>query len=59
MAIEKFISKRAPHYKDIPDEKRDVFRKKNLSVMPLLNINTFNGRSVILFISVLFNIIWL
>ena len=47
------------YVKDIPDEKRDVFRKKNLSVMPLLNINTFNGRSVILFISVLFNIIWL
>ena len=45
--------------KDIPDEKRDVFRRKSLSLMPLLNINTFNGRSVILFISVLFNIIWL
>lgn len=45
--------------KDIPDDVRDDFRKKSLRVMTLLNFNTFNGRSIILFISVLFNIIWL
>lgn len=45
--------------KDVPDDIRNDFRKKSLKIMPLLNINTFNGRSVILFISVLFNIIWL
>ncbi len=48
----------AKYGKDFPDEKRDEFRKKSADIMPLLNINTFNGRSIILFISVLFNIIW-
>lgn len=44
---------------DIPEEVRNLFRAKSLRIMPLLNMNTFNGRSIILFISVLFNIIWL
>ena len=45
--------------KDIPDDVRNRFRAKSLRIMPIMNLNTFNGRSIILFISVIFNIIWL
>lgn len=47
------------HGNNLPDDLREDFRKKSLSLMPMLNINTFNGRSIILFISVLFNVLWL
>lgn len=41
---------------DIPQELREKLRMKSSKLMPLLDFNTFNGRSIILFISVLFNI---
>lgn len=44
---------------DIPDEIRDSLRSNSLKLMPLLDTNTFNGRSIVLFASVLFNIPWL
>ncbi len=44
---------------NIPDDKREELRSGSIKLMPLLDINTFNGRSMILFISVLFNIVWL
>ncbi len=44
---------------DIPDDVRAAFRAKSIKLMPLIDMNTFNGRSFILFISVIFNIIWL
>ncbi len=44
---------------DIPEEVRNDLRQKSLQIMPMLNMNTFNGRSIILFISVLFNVLWL
>lgn len=43
---------------DIPDDVRADLRAKSKQIMPLLNLNTFNGRSVVLFLSVLFNVIW-
>lgn len=45
--------------KDIPDDVRDDFRRKSLKVMPMLNINTFNGRSLVLFTAVLTGWIWI
>ena len=44
---------------NIPNDKREELRSGSIKLMPLLDINTFNGRSMILFISVLFNIVWL
>lgn len=44
---------------NIPNDKREELRFGSIKLMPLLDINTFNGRSMILFISVLFNIVWL
>ena len=44
---------------DIPDDVRAAFRAKSIKLMPFIDMNTFNGRSFILFISVIFNIIWL
>ena len=45
--------------KDIPTEIRGQLRANSLKLMPLLDTNTFNGRSIILFTAVLFNIPWL
>ncbi|MHB9056061.1 MAG: CDP-alcohol phosphatidyltransferase family protein [Paludibacteraceae bacterium] len=43
---------------DIPDEVRTSFRSKSSEIMTLLNMITFNGRSIVLFLSVFFNILW-
>ena len=43
---------------DIPDELREELRDGSLRLMPMMDLLTFNGRSVVLFISVLFNIVW-
>ena len=43
---------------EIPGDIREDLRQKSLSIMPRLNINTFNGRSVILFFSILTGFIW-
>lgn len=45
--------------KDIPEDVREDLRKESRKIMPLLDTNTFNGRSVILFAAVLLNIPWL
>ncbi|MFV0392590.1 MAG: CDP-alcohol phosphatidyltransferase family protein [Paludibacteraceae bacterium] len=44
---------------ELPEDVRIGFRAKSGRLMPLLNFNTFNGRSIILFISVIFNVLWL
>lgn len=41
---------------DIPEDVREDLRSQSHDLMPLLDTNTFNGRSIILFTSVLFNI---
>lgn len=43
----------------MPEDVREEFRQKSLKIMPRLNINTFNGRSILLFVSVLSGYIWL
>ncbi len=44
---------------DIPEDIRKEFRAGSRKIMPLIDLNTFNGRSIILFIAVIFNVIWL
>lgn len=44
---------------DIPDEIRANLRTKSKQIMPILDLNTFNGRSAVLLIAVLFNILWI
>ena len=44
---------------EIPEDVREDLRKESRKIMPLVDSNTFNGRSAILFTAVLFNIPWL
>ena len=44
---------------DIPDDVRVNFRAKSSRLMTFIDLNSFNGRSIILFTSVIFNKIWL
>ena len=43
---------------NLPDDVRLSFKAKSLKLMPLLDILTFNGRTIVLFISVLLNVVW-
>ncbi len=45
--------------RDIPENIRVAFRKKSKRLMPMIDLLTFNGRSIVLFISVIANILWL
>lgn len=44
---------------DIPEEVRISFREKSGKLMKLIDWMTFNGRSIVLFLSAIFNVIWL
>ncbi|MFV0470763.1 MAG: CDP-alcohol phosphatidyltransferase family protein [Paludibacteraceae bacterium] len=44
---------------DIPEDIRTSFRTQSGKIMPLIDWMTFNGRSIILFLSVIFNVVWL
>lgn len=58
--LQRLLQKLHNEYNDnIPDDVRTELRTESLKLMPLLDTNTFNGRSIILFISVIFNIVWL
>ena len=58
--LQKLLKKLHNKYNgDIPDQIRTELRSESLRLMPLLDTNTFNGRSIILFISVIFNVVWL
>lgn len=58
--LQTLLQKIHNEYNDnIPDEVRSELRAESLKLMPLLDTNTFNGRSLILFISVIFNVVWL
>ena len=43
---------------DFPEEVRLRLRKKNLEVMPFINMTTFNGRSVVLIMMLLVGLPW-
>jgi phosphatidylglycerophosphate synthase len=43
---------------DFPEEQRTVLRAKSLKMMPLINLMTFNWRSVVLFVSLLSGYVW-
>ena len=43
---------------DIPEDVRLAFRKKSGKLMRLIDGMTFNGRSIALFLAVLFNVVW-
>lgn len=58
--LQKLLTKLQDNFNgDIPDEIREELRNESRRLMPLFDINTFNGRSIILFTSVIFNIVWL
>lgn len=42
----------------LPERVREKLREGSLKLMPLLDFSTFNGRSIVLFISVIFNVVW-
>ncbi|MBB3187239.1 CDP-alcohol phosphatidyltransferase family protein [Microbacter margulisiae] len=43
----------------IPEKEIERFREKSLKMMPLLDLFTFNARSIVLFCAVLLNVGWL
>jgi Phosphatidylglycerophosphate synthase len=50
---------KAKYGEDFPEEVRTRLRKKNLEVLPFVNITTFNGRSVVMIISLLIGMPWI
>ncbi|HRZ97942.1 MAG TPA: CDP-alcohol phosphatidyltransferase family protein [Paludibacter sp.] len=57
--LQKMLKRFKEKYGDnLPDDVRLSFKAKSLKLMPLLDILTFNGRTIVLFISVLFNVVW-
>ena len=49
---------REKYGRDIPDSLREDFRKDSRKLMPIIDMLTFNGRSIVMFICVLTNILW-
>lgn len=43
---------------DIPEGTRLAFRAKSKELMKLIDFMTFNGRSIVLFLAVIFNVVW-
>lgn len=43
---------------DIPEDIRIAFRKKSRELMPLIDLMTFNGRTIIMFIIILSGYVW-
>jgi len=43
---------------DIPENIRIAFRKKSSTLMPLIDLMTFNGRTIIMFIIILSGYVW-
>ncbi|MDR0431086.1 MAG: CDP-alcohol phosphatidyltransferase family protein [Tannerellaceae bacterium] len=43
---------------DIPEDIRIAFRKKSCRLMPLIDLMTFNGRTIIMFIVILSGYVW-
>ena len=50
---------KAKYGEDFPEDVRTRLRKKNLEVLPFVNITTFNGRSVVMIISLLIGMPWI
>ncbi len=58
--LQNLLSKLRNKYNgDIPADLREELRAGSSRLMPVMDLLTFNGRSIILFTSVLFNIVWL
>ncbi len=49
---------REKYGRDIPDSLREDFRKDSRKLMPIIDMLTFNGRSIVMFICVLTNVLW-
>ena len=57
--LQKMLERFKNKYGDnLPDDVRLSFRNESLKLMPILNILTFNGRTIVMFVSVLFNVVW-
>ena len=58
--LQKLLARlKAKYGEDFPEEVRMRLRKKNLEVLPFINITTFNGRSVVMIISLLIGMPWI
>lgn len=49
---------RSKYGRDIPEDIRVAFREKSKRLMPIIDMLTFNGRSIVLFVSVIANVLW-
>lgn len=57
--LQKMLKRLKDKYgENLPDDVRVAFRKKSVQLMPLLNVLTFNGRTIVLFAAVLLNVVW-
>ena len=58
--LQKLLARLTAEYgKDIPQNIRNSLRANSSRIMPILNLITFNGRSIALLISVLTQIFWI
>lgn len=58
--LQKLLARLTAEYgKDLPQDIRNSLRANSSRIMPILNIITFNGRSIALLISVLTQIFWI
>jgi len=52
--LQKLLARlKAKYGEDLPEEERQMLREKNIKIMPLVNRTTFNGRSIVLFLSLI------
>lgn len=58
--LQKYLARLREKYgNDIPEDIRVQFRAKSRQLMPMIDMMTFNGLSIILFLSVIVNEVWL
>jgi hypothetical protein len=58
--LQKLLARLKEKYgEDLPENVRRDLREKNMKIMPFINQTTFNGRSIILFLSIIINQLWI
>ncbi|MDR1543183.1 MAG: CDP-alcohol phosphatidyltransferase family protein [Prevotellaceae bacterium] len=57
--LQKMLSRLIEKYgEDFPEDVRLRLREKNLKIIPIINRTTFNGRSIVLFLSLIISSFW-
>lgn len=57
--LQKLLSRLIAKYgEDFPENVRQDLRARNMKIMPIINRTTFNGRSIVLFISLILSCFW-